>query len=247
MSENLTSVQASHQRPLEARDSAGLWVKRLSLAAGGLAAVGLAPGEAQAAIVYVTTPVSVSPPATNGANIVPWDVDGDTSPNFNLQANRIGSSFNFRINNLNGANNFAIALPGVNNLVPVDLGLSQVVGPSAPSGNAWGPVGNSIFYGNSASVALASQAVAAGLGAGSNFFGFRFGTSGNYRYGWAEMNLDLAGRSLRINRWAYNDVANTPINVGDEGTPVPGPIGLAGLAAGAAWSRKLRRRIREAA
>jgi hypothetical protein len=55
-------------------------------------------------------------------------------------------------------------------------------------------------------------------------------------------------RTVTISSWAYNDVPGAPITVGDTGSAeVPGPIGLAGLAAGAAWSRKLRRRIRQAA
>jgi hypothetical protein len=64
-------------------------------------------------------------------------------------------------------------------------------------------------------------------------------------YGYGIIDFDLAARTVTISSWAYESVAGDPITVGSIApTSVPGPIGLAGLAAGAAWTRKLRRRIR---
>jgi hypothetical protein len=56
------------------------------------------------------------------------------------------------------------------------------------------------------------------------------------------MVIDVPAQTMAITRWAYNTTPDAPIAVAE----VPGPLGLAGLAAGAAWSRKLRRRIRQA-
>ena len=85
--------------------------------------------------------------------------------------------------------------------------------------------------------------------AGDNYFGFRFDKEGdgNLHYGFAIANINdpVNNPQFTITKWAYNDVANAPVTVGPL-NEVPGPIGLAGLAAGAAWSRRLRKRIRQA-
>ncbi len=106
------------------------------------------------------------------------------------------------------------------------------------------------------------------------YFGFRFKIAGQTHYGYAELeavtpnegNLgfpsfarrdcninspspDCLLQQITISRWAFNSVPDQglPLELFDESTAVPGPIGLAGLAAGAAWTRKLRRRIKAAA
>lgn len=89
--------------------------------------------------------------------------------------------------------------------------------------------------------------------AGDNYFGFRFDKNGdgNLYYGFAIANVNdpASNPQFKITKWAYNDVAGAPVTVGPlnaDPASVPGPIGLAGLAAGAAWSRRLRKRIRQA-
>jgi MYXO-CTERM domain-containing protein len=93
--------------------------------------------------------------------------------------------------------------------------------------------------------------------AGDNYFGFRFDKDGdgNLHYGFAVANIidPEFNANFTITKWAYNDVAGAPVTVGPlnadpvpDPSQVPGPIGLAGLAAGAAWSRRLRKRIRQA-
>jgi MYXO-CTERM domain-containing protein len=96
-----------------------------------------------------------------------------------------------------------------------------------------------------------------GFQAGDNYFGFRFDKDGdgNLHYGFAVANINnpTLNANFTITKWAYNDVAGAPVTVGPlnadpvpDPSQVPGPIGLAGLAAGAAWSRRLRKRIRQA-
>jgi hypothetical protein len=82
---------------------------------------------------------------------------------------------------------------------------------------------------------------------GDNFFGFRFEKSSSLYYGYGIMNFDSANKLVTISSWAYNNAADQPIHVTAFSEAVPGPLGLAGLAAGAGWARKLRRRIRKAA
>jgi hypothetical protein len=85
---------------------------------------------------------------------------------------------------------------------------------------------------------------------GDNFFGFRFLQGADLLYGYGVLNFDSANKIVTISSWAYNNTPNSSLHVeaitGDA-PAVPGPIGLAGLAAGAAWTRKLRRRIKAAA
>ena len=83
--------------------------------------------------------------------------------------------------------------------------------------------------------------------------GFRFDKdgNGNLHYGFAIANINdpATNPQFTITKWAYNDVAGAPVTVGPlnaDPAQVPGPIGLAGLAAGAAWSRRLRKRVRQA-
>ncbi|WP_417602543.1 T9SS type A sorting domain-containing protein [Owenweeksia hongkongensis] len=54
-------------------------------------------------------------------------------------------------------------------------------------------------------------------GAKERFIGFRLEDSGNYYYGWILVEL-TAGLELKIKSFAYEDVANTPILVGDTGS-----------------------------
>jgi hypothetical protein len=82
---------------------------------------------------------------------------------------------------------------------------------------------------------------------GDNFFGFRFQKTDGLHYGYAVVNFDSPNKTVTISRWAYNNVANEIAHVESITAAVPGPIGLAGLAAGAAWTRKLRRRIKTVA
>ncbi len=96
------------------------------------------------------------------------------------------------------------------------------------------------------------------------YFGFRFDIAGQTHYGYAEFKAVVPNPGsfychfpdpkclllqVTISRWAYNTDANQGLLVEpfNDSTAVPGPIGLAGLAAGAAWTRKLRRRIKAAA
>lgn len=246
LSDKSASVQASHQRPLETSDSVGLWVQRLSLAAGGLAAVSLAPSEAQAAIVYVdNNPISVG---VAGGNVA-WDIDNAGAAEFTLYS-LPGKDSVLGIFNSVLAQAVKISAQSGTQL-PLALNPGDVIGFTPPGLGQWGYIGANMISGS-------YNRLVSGVGIGGpqygqftpglNFFGFRFAknatdfNNGNFLYGWGEMDLQVGPSpvpSLTITRWAYETTPNQSI-------AVPGPLGLAGLAAGAAWSRKLRRRIREA-
>lgn len=69
------------------------WVQRLSLAAGSLAAVTLAPKEVQAAIVYVPTAPAGATQTLGINGQFNWDIDGNGTAEFSLfgtASNQIG-------------------------------------------------------------------------------------------------------------------------------------------------------------
>jgi len=68
-----------------------------------------------------------------------------------------------------------------------------------------------------------APAVSADFGAGS-FIAFRFGTSGNYNYGYLEVTWDSSNTTFQILSGAYESDVNTAILAGATGgAPVPGP------------------------
>jgi hypothetical protein len=216
----------------------------LATATGTLAAVALSPAAGKAAVIKVTgSPVSLSLTAGDGA-FSRWDVDGDGSTEFTLY-NDEGVLELFS----SSSNGRGLIGPSPGNEDVLALQTSFNVGPTLAANFAWGPTGqrdimsSTGFFGDDFNSS-------AGFGQGDNFFGFRFDKGGDMYYGYAVINLDSPNTTVTISRWAYNNVADGIAHVEAitaDPSAVPGPIGLAGLAAGAAWTRKLRRRIKTAA
>jgi len=73
----------------------------------------------------------------------------------------------------------------------------------------------------------------------SNFVGFRFGTTGNYNYGWLQTTWD--GTNFQINSGAYESTANTAILAGAVPVPEPGTLALGSLALLAGGGAAVRR------
>ena len=221
------------------------WTIRLATATGALAAVALSPAAGKAAVIKVTgSPVSLSPTAGDGATSF-WDVDSDGSNDFRLWVYGgtlfLGS---------NGSNGRGLIAPFFTDNVQA-LNTSFNVGPTLAS-NVWGRGGTAGYgYRN---LMYAGGSIGYdwnyGFGQGDNFFGFRFNKPDGLNYGYAVVNFDSPNELVTISRWAYNNVADGIAHVETitaDPSPVPGPIGLAGLAAGAAWTRKLRKRIKASA
>jgi len=223
------------------RIQASSWSTRLAAATGTLAAVALSPAAGKAAVVKVTgSPVSLSLAAAGGTSSI-WDVDGDGISEFSLYKH--ANHLDFRISNSGGSALIAIfaSSSSVN-----ALNSSFNVGPTLAS-NAWGATSLfTLIMDSSGTIGSPFS----GFGQGDNFFGFRFNKGGDMHYGYAVVNFDSPNETVTISRWAYNNVADGIAHVEAitaNPSAVPGPIGLAGLAAGAAWTRKLRRRIKTAA
>ena len=87
-----------------------------------------------------------------------------------------------------------------------------------------------------------NSAVSADFGAGS-FMGFRFGTSGNYNYGYFEVTWDSSNTTFQILSGAYESTANTGILAGATAAAVPGG-GVSAMALMALGGGAFRRRSR---
>jgi hypothetical protein len=223
--------------------SSGAWTTRLATATGALAAVALSPAVGKAAVISVTgAPVSLSSTAGLGTTAY-WDVDGDGSSDFrlsNAQTYYGSQALFFASDGSNGRGLVAPYTYGGDNVIALNTSVN--VGPTLAS-NTWGT--GSYRYRNMMDTSGdIGYNWSYGFGQGDNFFGFRFDKAGSLYYGVGVVNFDSPNQLVTISSWSYNDVANQPVHVAN---PVPGPIGLAGLAGGAAWTRKLRKRVKAAA
>jgi hypothetical protein len=118
----------------------------------------------------------------------------------------------------------------------VRLGESVTVGPASPFG------GN--LYGTMArSTGGVPQGGAPWNGGGQGYIGLRFVFGGQTYYGWADVTVN-SGYTATLNRFAYDNVAGTPVVTGQTGeVPEPGSMSLLILgAAGLAAYRRLRKR-----
>ena len=225
---------------------ASSWTTRLATATGALAAVALSPAAGKAAVIKVTgSPVSLSPTAGVGATSF-WDVDSDGSNDFRLWVISWGDLFF----GSDGSNGRGLIAPFFTDNVQA-LNTSFNVGPTLAS-NVWGrgSTGGYTYRAMMSSGGLIGYDWDFGFGQGDNFFGFRFNKPDGLHYGYAVVNFDSPNKLVTISRWAYNNVADGIAHVETitaDPSPVPGPIGLTGLAAGAAWTRKLRKRIKASA
>jgi hypothetical protein len=105
--------------------------------------------------------------------------------------------------------------------------------------------GSSLFSDSSSDTAFRyGSAVAPTWGSGS-YMGFRFGSSGNYNYGWLEVTWNSTLSQFQILSGAYESSLNTQILAGATGsTPVPESTasgGLMGLLLGGAALRQWRK------
>jgi MYXO-CTERM domain-containing protein len=224
------------------------WEKYVALTATSLSTLSLAPGEAGAAVVKVLDRPVALPSSFGSAD---WDVDGNGEADFRLRAN-FSTGFILSTSTFRGRG----MVSPYGNADVSKLSSNFVVGPTLAS-KVWGPgqTLRGITYLGMLTGGLTSAFKE--FQAGDNYFGFRFDKegNGNLHYGFAVANINNPNlnANFTITKWAYNDVAGAPVTVGPlnadpvpDPSQVPGPIGLAGLAAGAAWSRRLRKRIRQA-
>jgi hypothetical protein len=226
------------------------WSACLATAAGALGAIALSPAPGRASLIKVSNrPVSLSPTSGLGATAY-WDVDGDNSNDFRLfNTNIFGTAAASVMFGSNGSNGRGLVGPTYKTDIVQPLPNGFNVGPTLASGLLWGF--GSIAGSTSRNMMSTSGNIGYdwnnGFTQGDNYFGFRFDKGSLMHYGYGIVNFDSTNRLVTISSWAYNSEPDQPIAVGSGTEQVPGPMGLAGLAAGVAWTRKLRRRVREGA
>jgi hypothetical protein len=224
------------------------WAARLGIVTASLGSVLLAAPRSQALPVIVTDrPVSATWPTL--FNEALWDVDGNGSSEFRLWNSRCFFGDFLDLSSYNGGQGVVGFLSEPRQAIALSSGF--VVGPTMEEFFNWRDRTNyRTLVGALGSIGTPSG-FNYGFKEGPNFFGFRFGDPDTPNYGFATVNfgpLTGGARTVTISSWAYEAEPGESITVGPlepAPEPVPGPIGLAGLAAGAAWTRRLRRRIRK--
>lgn len=261
---------AVHEASISAADSRP-WAIKLATASASLSMLAAAPQGAQAAIIKVTgSPITASL-GSNSDNF--WDIDsnGIAESNFKAIATGNNTTFNRTINWLfsNGMeiirNRFLTFYQEAYASNLAALPESFNVGPTLPASKPWGypATGKQLVMrassqpdsgGRRGVVAWNGYLTEFNFQPQPNYFGFRFKIDGQTHYGYGLLEIKLGdtgdkldSKTVTLTSWAYNTVPDQPIHVEAISENVPAPIGLAGLAAGAAWTRKLRRRIRESA
>ncbi len=162
-----------------------------------------------------------------------WDIDGNTTTEFQVQAYQSSSTFH-RVKAIrqNGAKLLAVRTfsnhyqtASIKALAP-----GFVIGSHPASG---------AFQFNSVLAFTSANVPQGNLLTGNQYVGFQFQISGFTHYGWAEVNIQP--QSIKIKEWAYESTAGASIMV-----PVPepagAPVGLGLLALGAAGVSAYRKR-----
>ncbi|MEB3165527.1 MAG: hypothetical protein VKO65_02535 [Cyanobacteriota bacterium] len=247
---NPMNTTATSESGMSAGDSRP-WAKKLATVSASLTMLALAPPDAKSAVVKVSgQPVSLSLQSANVDAL--WDIDGQGTADFRLQRNNRSYMY-FQSVGLQGLGVVGYRAGGQNAPVLARLYANQAVGSSrtfVPADEPiFGSYGMSVLGTFSQFVAYLGGQLSNGFSAiEDNYFGFRFDLNGNIHYGYGIMQFDLPNYMVTISSWAYESTPGQAITIGDSpSSAVPAPIGLAGLAAGAAWTRGLRRRIRESA
>ena len=217
----------------------------------GLAAISTAMGtSADAALVASATIPSGGLVSPSSPGTINWDIDNDGTDDFSFRFSSSRSSSTY-----------------YGSLYMRDLGDARVARPNGSSFNfanlSSGAKLGTAADGLSFNAATESRALVSSYN-GSNFrgyspangswslgdtgyFGFKFTSSGNTHYGWAEMTLSSGSQPwATINEAWYNDTPDGEVTVGVVPEPAEVGLGLGALALGAAGLRRMRQKRKAA-
>lgn len=238
--------------------------QKAAATAGLLAA--LAPATTDADVIVVDDNPIIASAFDGDGSVISWDVDGANGAEFEfrVRSSSFFSSSYFSSNSYRYSRNaygiLRMDSAGLNGQGMVNtsggarvFGLAQSVnvGPTLSGSYQWGASGVSYrsmvrfdsFSYRSQPGGASSNFFGSGFSnsavnfvEGANYIGFRFDNAGNTHYGWAQ--LDVAGASITVSRWAYESDADTAIHIGT----IPEPSSFALLGLGAAGILGWRRR-----
>jgi len=181
----------------------------------------LMASKADGAIVHVVTPISAVGNVTVKTD---WDIDG----------NAVNDALWSRV----GPNALYIF-----NAAPVGFGIIEAsniknlaTGYVISAGRAFGTFASIITAG-------AFKGASGFTTGNAGYVGFRFAIAGATHYGWARLTFDTSSTGgVTIHEWAYENVANTNIQIAAVPEPAHFATGLGLLALGAAGLRRWRGR-----
>jgi hypothetical protein len=205
--------------------------QKIGMVAGSVSALYLLPSAANAAIIHVTTPLSVS--LGSGGDIL-WDVDGAGGSDFRLFAS---TSIYLDSDGLNGRGMVQTTQGSYDDLQKLNTGFN--VGPTLAAGYQWRSPGQASRTVMTSGGNIGYDFSNGGFTSpGTGYFGFRFESGGNTFYGWANIDIgQTTPGTVTITEWAYNNTPNGTISVS---TP-ESTSSLALLAFGAAGVYRWRR------
>ena len=237
------------------------YTEKLSLSATMLSTLYVLPAVSEAAVVHVTSPLTLSIEDARAFDYQPvdWDVDGDSVADFRMEAfrtivysssaygyglSRPYGSLQLNSNGLNGQGMVQNTGDGATNLRNLTPG--ETIGAALDTGRQWSPGVNRNILTSSSYFGFPSTS----LFDGSNLIGFRFADGGHTLFGWAVIYIDEALLEMTIQQWAYED-SGGGIQAGQiSSVPLPPSalMMLSGLALGAGGvlrGRKVRKAAQE--
>ena len=215
----------------------------------GLAAISTAMGtSADASLVASATIPSGGLVSPSSPGTINWDIDNDGTDDFRffLTSDSISIYGTLYIRDLGDAR---VARPDGSSLNFAKLSSGAKLGTAAD-----GLSFNASFerrtlvssYSGTNNIGLFPANGSWSLG-DTGYFGFKFTSSGNTHYGWAEMTLSSGSQPwATINEAWYNDTPDGEVTVGVVPEPAEVGLGLGALALGAAGLRRMRQKRKAA-
>ncbi|MBS0659078.1 MAG: PEP-CTERM sorting domain-containing protein [Verrucomicrobia bacterium] len=216
---------------------------------GAAAASAAAASQAAGSVVFFDIPDTTTP--NSGARLIYFTPSNGlfaTSPQANSSAYQfvivggttIAPLTGIRPNAAFGISpNSAVTLRSGPDLSPARLTLGAVIGGAGQFDGPAGTLASGGFY-NSGNFIQYGNWNVPGV-ATSGYVGFRFGTAGNFQYGWANIAVN-SDYSITLRSFAFETVPNTPITAGAIPEPGTSALLLLGLGAGGLATYRARRR-----
>ena len=217
----------------------------------GLAAISTAMGtSADAALVASATIPSGGLVSPSSPGTIYWDIDNDGTDDFrfSLTSTSFSTSY-YGTLYMRDLGDTRVARPDGSSNIFAKLSSGAKLGTAADglSFNA-ATENRTLLFSYTGKVYLGYLPANGGWSLGdTGYFGFKFTSSGNTHYGWAEMTLSSGSQPwATINEAWYNDTPDGEVTVGVVPEPAEVGLGLGALALGAAGLRRMRQKRKAA-
>ena len=221
----------------------------------GLAAISTAMGtSADAALVASATIPSGGLVSPSSPGTINWDIDNDGTDDFrfsltsSIYTSSI-STYYYEFLTIRDLGDARVARPDESSNIFAKLSSGAKLGTAADglSFNA-ATENRTLLFSYTGKVYLGYLPANGGWSLGdTGYFGFKFTSSGNTHYGWAEMTLSSGSQArATINEAWYNNTPDGEVTVGVVPEPAEVGLGLGALALGAAGLRRMRQKRKAA-